>query len=175
MNVCTDKKVSIVVPVYNSEKYLGYCINSILSQTYTNIELILVNDGSQDKSINICNNYALIDPRVKVIDIPNSGVSHARNIGIDEVYQINLFAIGDVFPDTTIFFDIPYEIGLERINKNHRDTDRLDLESNDFHKKVYEGYMSICEKYADRITKIDASKSIDEVASQVIDIIKKII
>ena len=99
----------------------------------------------------------------------------ARNIGIDEVYQINLFAIGDVFPDTTIFFDIPYEIGLERINKNHRDTDRLDLESNDFHKKVYEGYMSICEKYADRITKIDASKSIDEVASQVIDIIKKII
>ena len=99
----------------------------------------------------------------------------ARNIGIDEVYQINLFAIGDVFPDTTIFFDIPYEIGLERINKNHRDTDRLDLESHDFHKKVYEGYMSICEKYADRITKIDASKSIDEVASQVIDIIKKII
>ena len=99
----------------------------------------------------------------------------ANDIGIDEVYQINLFAIGDVFPDTTIFFDIPYEIGLERINKNHRDTDRLDLESNDFHKKVYEGYMSICEKYADRITKIDASKSIDEVASQVIDIIKKII
>ena len=99
----------------------------------------------------------------------------ARNIGIDEVYQINLFAIGDVFPDTTIFFDIPYEIGLERINKNQRDTDRLDLESNDFHKKVYEGYMTICEKYADRITKIDASKSIDEVASQVIDIIKKII
>lgn len=86
MSVCTDnkmKKVSIVVPVYNSEKYLGYCINSILSQTYTNIELILVNDGSQDNSINICNNYALIDPRVKVIDIPNSGVSHARNVGIE--------------------------------------------------------------------------------------------
>ena len=77
------KKVSIVVPIYNSEKYLGYCINSILSQTYTNIEVILVNDGSKDDSINICNNYAEIDPRVKVIDIQNSGVSHARNIGIE--------------------------------------------------------------------------------------------
>lgn len=59
------KKVSIVVPIYNSEKYLGYCINSILSQTYTNIEVILVNDGSKDDSINICNNYAEIDPRGK--------------------------------------------------------------------------------------------------------------
>ena len=99
----------------------------------------------------------------------------ARNIGIDEVYQINSFAIGDIFPDATIFFDVPFEIGLERINKNQRDTDRLDLESNDFHKKVYEGYMTICEKYADRIIKIDASKSIDEVVNQVINIIKKII
>ena len=72
------KKVSIVVPIYNSEKYLGYCINSILSQTYTNIEVILVNDGSKDDSINICNNYAEIDPRVKVIDIQNSGASASK-------------------------------------------------------------------------------------------------
>ena len=76
------KKVSVVVPVYNAEKYLGYCINSILSQTYSNIELILVNDGSTDSSISICNNYALIDDRVKVINIKNSGVSYARNMGI---------------------------------------------------------------------------------------------
>ena len=76
------KKVSVVVPVYNAEKYLGYCINSILSQTYSNIELILVNDGSTDSSISICNNYALIDDRVKVINIKNSGVSYARTMGI---------------------------------------------------------------------------------------------
>ncbi len=83
----------------------------------------------------------------------------ARNIGIDEVYHINLFAIGDVLPDTTIFFDIPYEKGLERIKVNQRETDRLDLEKNDFHKNVYEGYMTICEKYGDRIIKIDANKN----------------
>ena len=95
-----------------------------------------------------------------------------RGIGIDEVYQINLFAIGDTIPDLTIFFDISYEQGLARINKNNRDMDRLDLESNDFHKKVYDGYLTICNKYSDRIIKIDASKSIDEVASQALKIIR---
>lgn len=77
------KKVSIVVPVYNAEKYLGYCINSILSQTYTNLEVILVNDGSVDSSPEICRNYAAIDDRIKIIDVENGGVSKARNIGID--------------------------------------------------------------------------------------------
>lgn len=77
------KKVSVIVPVYNAEEYLGYCINSILSQTYINIELILVNDGSIDGSLQICKNYASIDSRVKVIDIINGGVGNARNVGID--------------------------------------------------------------------------------------------
>lgn len=77
------KKVSIVVPVYNAEKYLGYCINSILSQTYTNLEVILVNDGSVDSSLEICRNYAEIDSRVRIIDVENGGVSKARNLGID--------------------------------------------------------------------------------------------
>lgn len=95
-----------------------------------------------------------------------------RKIGVDEVYQVNLFAIGNIIPDATIFFDLPYEQGLARISKDNRAVDRLDLESNDFHKKVYEGYMSICDKYTDRIIKIDASKSIDEVVEQVIKVIK---
>lgn len=96
-----------------------------------------------------------------------------RKIGIDEVYQINLFAIGNIKPDATIFFDVPYEVGLARINNGERVADRLDLETNDFHKDVYDGYMTICDKFADRITKIDASKEIDEVVSQVLDIIKE--
>jgi glycosyltransferase involved in cell wall biosynthesis len=78
------KKVSIIVPIYNAEKYIGYCINSIVSQTYQNIEIILVNDGSTDASLEICNNYATNDNRIKVIDIPNGGVSNARNIGLQE-------------------------------------------------------------------------------------------
>ena len=69
-----NEKVSIIVPVYNAEQYLGYTITSILKQTYKNIEIILVNDGSKDDSLIICQNYAAIDDRVKVLDIPNGGV-----------------------------------------------------------------------------------------------------
>ena len=83
-NMNNMKKVSIVTPVYNSEKYLGYCINSILSQTYTNIELILVDDGSTDGSVRICDNYSGIDDRVQVFHVKNGGVGHARNIGIEK-------------------------------------------------------------------------------------------
>ena len=78
------KMVSVIVPVYNAEKTLGYCISSILRQSYCELELILVNDGSQDKSLEICNNYRELDSRIRVIDIPNGGVSNARNIGIKE-------------------------------------------------------------------------------------------
>lgn len=78
------QKVSVIVPVYNSEQYVGYCINSILNQTYRNIEVILIDDGSTDGSLKICRNYENIDKRVKVIATPNKGVSSARNIGISK-------------------------------------------------------------------------------------------
>ncbi|MEG0878933.1 MAG: glycosyltransferase family A protein, partial [Oscillospiraceae bacterium] len=70
------------MPVYNVEKYLGWCINSILKQTYRDIELILVDDGSTDNSLQICQNYERLDTRVKVISVKNNGVSNARNIGV---------------------------------------------------------------------------------------------
>lgn len=75
--------VSIIVPIYNSEKYLSKCIESILNQTYKDIELILVDDGSRDKSLDICNEYAKRDARVLVIHQENRGVSSARNKGLD--------------------------------------------------------------------------------------------
>ena len=75
--------VSIVVPVYNVETYLHECVDSILAQTYRDLELILVNDGSKDSSPSICDAYAAKDPRVKVIHKKNGGVSAARNTGID--------------------------------------------------------------------------------------------
>ncbi|WP_249029295.1 dTMP kinase [Tannockella kyphosi] len=96
-----------------------------------------------------------------------------RKIGIEEVYDMNMFAIEGIFPTKTIFFDIPYEVGLQRIDKSDRIVDRLDMESNDFHHLVYQGYMTICDKYSDRIEKIDASKSIEEVCQQAMDIIEK--
>ena len=73
---------SIIVPVYNVEKWLPKCIDSILEQSYRDFELILVNDGSTDKSLEICTQFAQIDSRIVVIDKNNEGVSAARNIGI---------------------------------------------------------------------------------------------
>lgn len=75
--------ISIIVPVYNSEKYLNRCIDSILSQTYSDFEMIIVDDGSTDNSLAICNEYANKDKRVKVIHKANGGQAEARNVGID--------------------------------------------------------------------------------------------
>lgn len=79
-------KVSIIVPVYNIEKYLDRCIDSILSQTFTDFELLLVDDGSKDKSGEICEAYATKDSRVSAFHKVNGGVSSARNFGLDKAH-----------------------------------------------------------------------------------------
>ncbi len=76
-------KLSIIVPVYNVEKYLHKCVDSILSQTLTDFECILVDDGSTDNSSVICDEYAAKDPRIVVIHKQNGGLSSARNTGLD--------------------------------------------------------------------------------------------
>ena len=75
-------KISVIVPVYNMEEYLERCVDSIIHQTESNIEIILVNNGSTDRSGAICDKYSINDDRVKVIHQPNNGVSAARNSGI---------------------------------------------------------------------------------------------
>lgn len=75
--------LSIIVPIYNAENYLHSCINSILSQTYQNFELLLINDGSTDHSKEICNEYANSNPSIHVFHKVNGGVSSARNLGIE--------------------------------------------------------------------------------------------
>lgn len=78
------KKVSIIVPVYNAEKYIERCLNSLLAQTYTNTEIILIEDGSMDGSPCLCDNYAGNHDHIKVVHTTNGGVSAARNRGISE-------------------------------------------------------------------------------------------
>lgn len=78
-----DEKISIIIPVYNAEKTLCRCVESIIRQTYYNIEIILVDDGSIDRSVALCNEYAEKDCRVKVVSKTNGGVSSARNLGLD--------------------------------------------------------------------------------------------
>lgn len=76
-------KISVIVPVYNTEKYLHRCIDSILAQTFTDFELLLIDDGSKDNSGKICDEYAAKDSRVRVFHKANGGVSSARNLGLD--------------------------------------------------------------------------------------------
>ncbi|MBQ8795843.1 MAG: glycosyltransferase family 2 protein [Clostridia bacterium] len=78
-----NEMVSIIVPVYNAEKTLERCVRSLIEQTYSNIEIILVNDGSKDDSLLICRQFEKNDNRVIVVDKPNGGVSSARNAGLD--------------------------------------------------------------------------------------------
>ncbi len=75
--------ISVIVPVYNVEKYLDRCVESIVNQTYTNLEIILVDDGSPDNCPKMCDDWAKKDNRIKVIHKENGGVSSARNIGLD--------------------------------------------------------------------------------------------
>lgn len=98
---------------------------------------------------------------------------HARKIGIDEIYDINTFAIDTHWPDITILLDIEPEIGLQRIMKNRQDeVNRLDLEGLNFHNLVHEGYQIIKEKYASRITLVDGNQTPEVVFDSVYKLIK---
>ncbi|MEI7027700.1 dTMP kinase [Paenibacillus sp. y28] len=100
----------------------------------------------------------------RFIDSSLAYQGHARGIGIDEIWSINRFAIGDVMPDMTLYLDVPPEVGLKRIRANgEREINRLDLEASRFHEMVQEGYNQVLKLYPDRIVRIDASQAIEEV------------
>lgn len=78
-----NPKVSIIVPVYGVEKYIGECTESLLCQTYSNLEIILIDDGGKDRSPEICDQYGARDSRIRVLHKPNGGAASARNAGLD--------------------------------------------------------------------------------------------
>ena len=78
-----NEKVTIIIPVYKVEKYLNRCLESVIKQTYTNLEIILIDDGSPDKCYELCDSWKLKDSRIKVIHKENGGLSSARNAGLD--------------------------------------------------------------------------------------------
>ena len=77
--------ISVIIPIYKVEEYLDECITSVVNQTYTNLEIILVDDGSPDRCGDMCDTWAAKDSRIKVIHKPNGGLSDARNAGIEIV------------------------------------------------------------------------------------------
>lgn len=107
-------KISIVIPIYNVEQYLSRCLDSVINQTYKNMEIILVNDGSKDNSLEVCKDYQKKDSRIIIIDKINEGVSIARNTGIEAATGKY---IGFVDPDDWIEPDM-YENMYNTIEKH---------------------------------------------------------
>jgi len=129
-------KVSIIVPIYNVEKYLQECLESLVTQTLRDIEIICVNDGSTDSSLEIIKSYAAKDNRIKIIDKPNAGYGHSCNTGFDAAAADYVGIIeSDDFADVNMFADL-YEL----ITKN--DVDAVKSEWYDYtgkHKKAVKG------------------------------------
>lgn len=99
--------LSIVIPVYNAEKYLPICINSILLQSFSDFELIIVNDGSTDNSKEICNQFASKDKRIKIIHSENKGASFARNLGLNNATGTWVtFVDSDDWLDSNFFLEL---------------------------------------------------------------------
>ena len=112
--------ISVIVPIYNVEKYLDRCVDSIINQTYKNLEIILVDDGSPDNCLAICDSWAEKDRRIKVIHKENGGVSSARNSALDIASGDY---IGFVDSDDWIEPDM-YEILIKNAKKYDADISR---------------------------------------------------
>ena len=111
------EKISVIVPIYNVEQYLRRCIDSIINQTYKNLEIILVDDGSPDNCGQICDDYAKKDTRIKVIHKKNGGLSDARNVGLE-------VCTGDYisFVDSDDWIELnTYEIMMKSMNEYNAD------------------------------------------------------
>lgn len=110
-------RFSIIIPVYNAEKYLDRCISSVIKQTYRNCEIILINDGSKDHSGTICDEYARKDNRIKVVHQENAGVSTARNIGLkNAVGEYIIFVDCDDWLQTNMFQKLNNIIERENVD-----------------------------------------------------------
>ena len=111
--------ISIIVPVYNAEKYIRRCVNSILTQTFVDFEVLLIDDGSVDDSGRICDEYAIKDSRVRVFHQNNQGVSTARNVGLENCTGnwVSFIDADDyISPD---FFDCDYSNAVDVIQKSY--------------------------------------------------------
>lgn len=109
-----NPKISVIVPVYNVEKYLRRCIDSILAQTFSDFELLLIDDGSKDRSGDICDEYALKDQRIKVFHNSNQGASAARNFGLSKAKgEYVSFIDSDDWMESTYYEDF-----LERMTSS---------------------------------------------------------
>ena len=154
-------KISIIIPIYNSEKYIERCLKSIMYQNYDNLEIILVNDGSKDKSVEIMKKFQKLDNRIKIIDKKNTGVSDTRNRGLEIATgdYIMFMDSDDCLEENAInkIINIIYEKNVDIIKFNYNillNEMKVKEESEDY------------TKYTQKILfKLDIKKFMDEILS----------
>ncbi|KAF2785325.1 hypothetical protein SV13_00490, partial [Clostridium perfringens] len=148
--------ISIIIPVYNAEDYLEKCVNSVLVQEFKDIEIILVNDGSKDNSLEVCNNLKKRDSRIKVINKKNGGSSDARNFGIRESNGTYLMFLDsdDYWQGTNCLNNIVYKL------KNN-DIEVLLYGCTDYNVEIGEVYISRTGYNNDIITKSDKKEILE--------------
>lgn len=141
----TNPKISVIVPVYNVEKYLHRCIDSILAQTFTDFELLLINDGSKDNSGIICDEYAVKDNRIRVFHKDNGGVSSARNMGLDNAKgEWIAFIDSDDWVKPGYLRSMVVHSGADMIMSSFEISDDLSIWNNDIDDEAF----SICQMSA---------------------------
>ncbi len=127
--------ISVIIPIYNSEKYLDKCIRSIINQTHLHLQILLINDGSTDGSLDICKQFEREDNRITVIDIPNAGVSNARNIGISKAKGAYIqFIDSDDYVDSSYIEYLYKTIQKENVQLSVCAIESLDTEGHIFDK-----------------------------------------
>lgn len=136
--------VSVIVPVYNVEKYLEKCIRSILNQTYKNLQIILVDDGSKDDSANICEDYAKTDARIEVIHKIHEGPSGARNAGIDIAKgEYFVFIDSDDYVKPEMIEHLMNKLKEDDADLAICDMQKVDEEGNKIEFEAYSGPMQV--------------------------------
>lgn len=150
------EKISVIIPVYNVEKYLKRCLDSVINQTYKNLEIILVDDGSTDNSGKICDEYAKNDKRIIVIHKENGGVSVARNIGLD-------IGTGDYvnFIDSDDWIDLKFFKKLyDNLLKSHADISCCDYIRTEKYKNLKKEFLNYMDYYGENILEVYLEKEL---------------
>lgn len=122
----------------------------------------VIKPALEQKKIVLCDRY---------VDSSLAYQGYARGIGIDEVYEMNMYATEGLLPDLTIFVVADPEIGIQRIKKNARELDRLEHEDIKFHKDVYQGYLKTVEKFPERIKKVNGEQQLEVAVSEAVNVV----
>lgn len=136
--------LSVIVPVYNVDKYLDKCLSSIICQTYENLQIILVDDGSTDKSGCICDKFAKIDKRIQVIHQENQGLSCARNVGIEKsIGKYIAFVDSDDYLERTMYSDLMFAISHTNCDIASCGVNYVDEKGVIIEDKIFDGVLDV--------------------------------